>query len=208
MRKTFLIVLAIAFACAYYLGLWLSNTDLMLLTKPVPVLLLSLALYPWRSKYQKIIAIAFVFSAIGDLVLQLPGDKFVLGLGSFLIAHLFYIFAFVQRSRRFAVEGLMFAVILGIAIFLVIRRNLGQMLLPVVVYMLVILTMLWRSFAQIGADKFAKFAFYGAILFVMSDSVIAINRFCCHVSFAQALIMLLYWSGQGLIFASALGERG
>ncbi len=208
MRKTLLLYIALAFAVLYYVGLFVANQTLMLLTKPWPVLLLAVALYPWRTKYQKIIAIAFIFSALGDLALQLPGDKFVLGLSSFLIAHMFYIYAFVLRSRRLAAGALILSLLLGTGIFLVIGKNLGQMLIPVVLYMVVILVMLWRSYAQIDANQYAKFAFWGALLFVMSDTIIALNRFCCHVPFAQALIMLLYWSAQGLIYVSAReGEK-
>ncbi len=208
MRKTFLLAIAAGLAVLYFIGLFTTNQTLMLLTKPWPVLLLAIALYPWRTKYQKTIAIAFIFSAAGDLALQLPGDKFVLGLSLFLIAHIFYIYAFVLRSRRLAAGALILSLLLGTGIFLVIGKNLGQMLIPVVVYMVVILLMLWRSYAQVDTGKYAKFAFWGALLFVLSDTVIAINRFCCQLQLALALIMLLYWSAQGLIFISAReGEK-
>ncbi len=202
MRKI-LVLFAAFFVILYFFGYAAGNQALMLVSKPLPVLLLAFALLPWRWRYQRLIAIAFIFSAIGDLFLQLPGDYFMQGLAAFLIAHIFFILAFWYRSKRPELAALVVLVILGIVEFEFLKPGLNQLKLPVIVYMTVILAMLWRAYAQRNFNATAKFAFWGALAFVLSDSVIAFNRFCCHIRGAQAIIMLLYWTAQWLIFYSA-----
>ena len=202
MRKI-LVLFAAFFVIVYFLGYVAGNQALMLVSKPLPVLLLAFALLPWTRRYQRLIAIAFIFSAFGDLFLQLPGDYFMHGLTAFLIAHLFFILAFWYRSKRPELVALLVLIIFGIVEFELLKSGLKNMKLPVIVYMTVILTMLWRAYAQRNFNSAAKFAFFGALAFVLSDSVIAFNRFCCDILGAQVIIMILYWSAQWLIFYSA-----
>jgi uncharacterized membrane protein YhhN len=76
------------------------------------------------------------------------------------------------------------------------------MVIPVGFYILVISTMLWRSYIQRNATGISKWAFIGAILFTISDSLIAISTFYRPFMLSSLFIMVTYWIGQFLIYWS------
>ncbi|HAN77417.1 MAG TPA: lysoplasmalogenase, partial [Bacteroidales bacterium] len=92
---------------------------------------------------------------------------------------------------------------IGLAMYAFLYPMLGELKVPVLLYILVILTMVWRSFAQNNQSLASRLAIVGAVLFAMSDSIIAINKFYTPLPYAQELIMLTYWTAQALIFTSA-----
>ncbi|MEK6289512.1 MAG: lysoplasmalogenase [Acidobacteriota bacterium] len=155
--------------------------------------------------YRNLIIAGLCCSLVGDGLLMLPSDQFVPGLISFLIAHLLYIAAF--RSRP---SGLMSAwygaacVVYGSLMFWILSPGLGAMKLPVVVYLIVILTMAWQALNRWGATRQAgaALAAIGAMLFVVSDSAIAINRFRVGFRLADLLILATYFAAQWLIAMS------
>ena len=79
------------------------------------------------------------------------------------------------------------------------------MKLPVAIYMLVILTMAWRALNRWAANRGRQeaLAAVGAILFVASDSMIAINRFQGRFRLAELLILATYFVAQWMIALSA-----
>src|SRR5690606_41962032 len=89
-------------ACLAILGKYRGPGPLVYLFKPLTtVLILLLALLaspPVTPAYQWLIVLGLLFSLAGDVFLMLPRDRFVAGLVSFLIAHLFYIAAFAQQA--------------------------------------------------------------------------------------------------------------
>jgi uncharacterized membrane protein YhhN len=160
--------------------------------------------WPAFSRYKVAIIAGLVFSLAGDVFLMLPSDRFVAGLVSFLIAHLFYIAAFTSgMGFSFSWRALP-CVIYGVLIFSILAPHLGEMKLPVVVYMVVILVMAWQAWerwCQTGQSG-ALLAFLGAVLFLISDSALAINRFRGQYKSAQALILSTYFAAQWLIARS------
>jgi uncharacterized membrane protein YhhN len=160
---------------------------------------------PDASLYKATIIVGLVCSLAGDVFLMLPSDRFVAGLVSFLIAHLFYITAFTSRTGfGFSWRSLAPFVIYGIFIFSILSPHLGQMKLPVLVYMVVILVMAWQAWEwwnQTGQSQ-ALLAFLGAVLFLISDSTLAVNRFRGGYKSAQALILSTYFAAQWLIARS------
>jgi uncharacterized membrane protein YhhN len=195
--------LAIAAAIVYVVGLAAHRPDLRLAAKPVPALALAaLVLSERRDGYGAALAGGLILSAFGDLLLEAP-SRFVAGLATFLCAHVAYTAAFLRGERRWrAVRALPFAVWL-IAAFAWIRPGLGDMTVPVVVYMLAIGAMMWRAAARWGAHPGAASALVGATLFGLSDTLIAIDRFHAPIPGAPYAIILLYWAGQAGIAASA-----
>jgi uncharacterized membrane protein YhhN len=160
---------------------------------------------PDASLYKVTIIVGLVCSLAGDVFLMLPSDRFVAGLVSFLIAHLFYITAFTSGTG-FGLPWRSLApfVIYGIFIFSILSPYLGQMKLPVLVYMVVILVMAWQAWErwnQTGQSQ-ALLAFLGAVLFLISDSALAVNRFRGGYKSAQALILSTYFAAQWLIARS------
>ena len=178
------------------------------LFKPLTMVLILLiaiqAGQPDASRYKYAIIAGLICSLAGDVFLMLPSDRFVAGLVSFLIAHLFYIAAFTSGTGfAFSWRALPCA-IYGIAIFSVLAPHLGKMKLPVVVYMVVILVMAWQAWERWSrtGQSAALLAFLGAVLFVISDSALAVNRFRGGYKSAQALILSTYFAAQWLIARS------
>jgi uncharacterized membrane protein YhhN len=150
-----------------------------------------------------------IFSWAGDVILEFAvknGDLFVPGLISFLLAHVMYIIVFVSTKGKNSFAGsrillLVPVLIYGIALVSFLYAGLGAMRVPVIVYAAVILTML--SAAINRREKVNKKSYWlvliGAILFVISDSVIAVNKFCTVFPQAGTLIMATYIIAQYLI---------
>ncbi|HYV06887.1 MAG TPA: lysoplasmalogenase [Blastocatellia bacterium] len=190
-------------------ALYAGNRPLVYLTKPATMLVvLSLAAVERAAmpgRYGTLIMAGLVCSLAGDIFLMLPSDQFVQGLVSFLIAHLFYIAAF--RSGMSGVGPLWFVLpfcAYGFLALWLLLPGLGDMKLPVIVYLVVILTMAWQSAVRWNAnrDRSSVVAFAGALLFAASDSIIAFNRFRWRFYLAEGLIMSTYFTAQWLIALS------
>ena len=135
---------------------------------------------PISVAYKYVILAGLLFSLAGDVFLMLPSDKFVAGLVSFLVAHILYIVAFTLFAGFYtSLIGLLPFVIYGGIMYRLLSPYLGQMKLPVIIYMVVIMLMAWQAMGQWLQSEYsgAFLAFVGAILFVVSDSALALNRF-------------------------------
>ncbi|WP_336331696.1 lysoplasmalogenase [Pseudomonas putida] len=198
-RPSHLMILALAAAALYISALASDNPLLALLAKPTPVL----ALIAWlrsapASPYRKWIVIGLALSVLGDILLAIPADLFVFGLAAFLCAHLAYLRAYCGTTLRPALPALIFSAITGITLFAVLASHgLGPLLIAVALYALAISAMLWRALACGGM------AALGACLFVLSDSLIGIDRFVSTFAAAPYLVILSYWLGQWAIASSA-----
>jgi uncharacterized membrane protein YhhN len=189
----------------------LAGTPSLMLLKPLPILLLAgMAWYQLAGRWRLAMTLALVFSAIGDvlLALRIEGfDSFVPGLGSFLIAQLIYA-ALFWSQRQFSRQRLMLAVgyllIVGMLAWLVLPRT-GNLLVPVAFYLLAISAM--ATGAAFTATPL-PWLFVGALTFVLSDSLIALNRFVTAIPAAAVAIMLTYYLAQWLIWYSVLQAGG
>lgn len=182
---------------------------LVYVTKPATTtLILAIALVapqPVSTFYQVAIVAGLLFSLAGDIFLMLPQDRFVAGLVSFLLAHGCYIAAFGSQLRwpLLSLWGLP-VVIFAIGIYRLLTPNLGKLRLPVLVYMSVIALMAWLAitlFVQQGAS-WTVWAAIGAVLFVISDSALAFNRFRKPFWSAQLIVLGTYYVAQWLIARS------
>jgi uncharacterized membrane protein YhhN len=129
-------------------------------------------------------------------------DAFMIGLISFLIAQLIYTYAFRSgRPFRFKFIAIMPFVIYGVIIFIILLPGLNGMVVPVVAYLIVIMTMAWQAWDQWDdvRTRWALLAFIGAVLFVISDSILALNKFGEPFLAARALTLTTYFSAQWLI---------
>lgn len=178
------------------------------LTTSLIILIALTAAQPVSSLYKTLILFGLLFSLIGDVFLMLPGDKFVGGLLSFLVGHLFYIAAFVS-STGFLVTPLFLVLYLvyGGILLILIWPHAGKLRLPVLVYAIGILVMGWQAAERWGAiqNAGALFAAVGALLFVYSDSVLALDRFRHHFSAARLMVLTSYFGAQWLIALSIYG---
>jgi len=177
--------------------------------KPLATLLilaLALSLTPARPEYQWAIAAGLVLSTAGDVFLMLPRDRFVAGLASFLLAHLCYL-------RAFSIEvpfgaGLLlwlpFFAAGGMVVALVWPGLKPALRGPVVVYVIVIAAMAGQATGRwyVSGSMVALAAAVGAGLFVVSDAVLAIDRFRWPFRAARAVTLSTYWAAQLLIAIS------
>lgn len=191
---------AVLAAVGYLVGLWRDWPVLRLAAKPVPVLcLLVLVLGRGSDRYARLVAAGLALSLTGDVLLELPG-LFVAGLGAFLCAHISYIMAFLTDSTRpHLLRAVPFLFWLALA-YARMRPGLGEMAIPVTVYVLAIGVMMWRAAAMGGAGAPAAI---GAVLFGLSDTLIGLDRFHAPIPGVRYPIIFLYWAGQLLIALSS-----
>lgn len=203
------LLLGLAGAAVFLYGRITGDAQLSLLTKGIPVIALLLWLRQAPAgTYRRWIGIGLVFSLAGDILLDWPGDLFVFGLGAFLLGHLAYLRAYCSDSRQPALPALLLALIAGGAMFAILASSgLGELLIPVACYATAISLMLWRALARLGHPQLQPrstwMAAGGAALFVLSDSLIGIDRFVASFDAAPYAIILTYWLGQWGIAASA-----
>jgi uncharacterized membrane protein YhhN len=166
--------------------------------------------------YTRSIALGLALSSLGDFCLDLDHVYpllFLAGLGSFLTAHVLYALAFASRKPSHSVlAGILVASFPG-GMFYLLWPHLQKpeaepLLLPVVVYMLAIGTMVYlsivRTEAAAGSSKGKYLSALGAVVFAVSDSILAWDKFASPVPFAKVLVMVTYYGAQLLI---AFGTR-
>ncbi len=135
---------------------------------------------------------------------------FLLGLASFLLAHIFYIICFHQVRVREGVKSnpwlLVLVVVYYAALISWLSPYLGDMKLPVRVYGIVIsfMFMLAMHMLYIKNRSAGKWMMTGALLFVISDSILSINKFYQSFEPAGVLIMLTYGLAQLFIVQGAI----
>jgi uncharacterized membrane protein YhhN len=158
----------------------------------------------------KSILSALIFSWIGDILL-LWSELFIYGLGAFLMAQVCYIIAFKLAQRgpsRLDQMNFVKMFLFNLPIYLtaaftfyLINPNLGNIKIPVLIYIIVIVSMV-----AIARDRFKKCnsasfwqVFIGAVLFFISDGAIAISRFFKDFPESGIVIMGTYVIAQLLI---------
>jgi len=148
--------------------------------------------------YKYIIILALIFSLIGDVLLMLPNIKLSLGLLAFLIAHLIYAAAFIQDVSSYNVMILIPVLLFSIFIYLFISKNLDKLRIPVILYIIVISLMGWLACNRHAnfSDSKSLYVLIGGLLFLFSDSVLAINKFKKQFVLAEILILGSYFSAQ------------
>ncbi|MBJ6761839.1 lysoplasmalogenase [Myxococcaceae bacterium JPH2] len=178
-----------------------------MVTKALPMLCLFLWMWPPRTRYARWIFAGLGLSLLGDLLLEIDPGFFLPGLGAFLLAHLGYTFAYLHVSRTpHPARGLPFLV-LAVGASVLLRPWLGEMTVPVTLYVAIISTMAWRAAALLGDAHTSRAqqwtAFAGALLFAASDSLLAIKLFVRPLPGSSFVIMVLYWAAQLCIAFSA-----
>lgn len=160
---------------------------------------------PVSSFYQTAVVVGLLFSLAGDVFLMLPRDRFIAGLVSFLLAHLCYVAAF-DSSVDVPVSPVALGPFLlyGLVLVRLLWPHLGRLRIPVMVYAAVLLVMGWMAAEQhlALADGRTLLALVGAGLFVVSDSVLAWNRFVRRFQASQAVVLSTYFTAQWLIALS------
>ncbi len=192
--------------------------DLRLFTKPLLVILLLVWFVASSIKLKSLhyyIAAALIFSWLGDVFLMLEEKNavwFMAGLGSFLIAHIMYILFFLKsRKQQTIKQSFNFLIIIAVAVYVIalftlLYAGIGSLKIPVGIYAVTIAVM-FATAAHAFGIKFKNAALYctaGAALFVISDSLLALNKFYRPFPAAGLCIMLTYALAQFAIVKGSL----
>ncbi|MBN2463673.1 MAG: lysoplasmalogenase [Dehalococcoidia bacterium] len=206
LQKTLLYIF-LAFAMLFIGLLPLEPYTGNFVIKAIPAIsLATLAFIAVYGSRGKLLSASLLFCAVADVALELEaGRYFIIGLGLFLIAHILFIITF---SRDFKAQKSRIPVIIMLIVYanmmaFVMTPYLKDMTIPVYIYLTAITLM--AIFASLRASK-NDFTLYGAISFIVSDSIIAINKFMMPVPAADYLIMITYYLSLFLIVYGFLKE--
>jgi uncharacterized membrane protein YhhN len=169
------------------------------------------------TSFSKAILIGLIASLGGDIFLMFPSfnpNFFLVGLVSFLIAHLFYIRAYFLNiksssfSNSFSLRLMVVnpIVLMSLSMYALMKNHLHEMKIPVIIYMSTITVMGLMAGLRINHTTTSswKKVLGGAILFLLSDSIIAINKFVHPFAYANIAIMLTYYTAQYYIATGCL----
>ena len=181
-----------------------------------PLIMITLFVYYFSSVGENrswIVLLAIIFSLGGDVALMFDSINpiyFMVGLISFLISHVFYIVAYRQHQddeEANALQGIQklraaFPIVLaGTGLVVILYPSLGALKLPVIVYALVLVVMVLNALFRLGRTNSRSFflVFLGALFFMVSDSLLAINKFMQPLAYSGLLVMGTYITAQFLI---------
>lgn len=200
---------AIAAIAAHYLQLPLLHW----IAKPLATLLIAamaLSMVTTEGPYRRWIVIGLLWSTLGDVFLMLPGDWFLHGLLSFLVAHIAYLVAFNRRQRLFArVAPFVAYALVAVLVLAYLWPGIpAPMRIPVVIYVVALGAMAAQAAAiwRVRGDRASALGALGGALFMFSDSLIAFNRFGEPFAASRFLVLASYWLAQYLIARSIGGE--
>lgn len=187
-----------------------GNRDLEMIAKPLITTSL-IVLYLLSVKKPNFWYVSAVFFCFwGDVLLMFPKKFFVLGLASFLLAHVLYIaisskFLSKVLPVEILLHSLPFLAILSVLMY-AIYPNLGGLLIPVIVYGIVISVFGVVTFLVYTSEKNTAnlWLFLGALTFILSDSILALNKFYESSEILGISIMITYIVAQYLICKSVI----
>lgn len=202
----FIVVLYIAFAVGYLVwcsvGNYQQNAKWLKVTlkiAPIVTLLCHVITRTLEAQDSRLatLLIALLFSLLGDwlLVYQNSSIYFVLGIVTFGVQQILYTILFGFSVDGIFPIGLIVAIVSIIIYFYLLPNMKHFLILPSAVYCILIGCMLWRAlvrFSKYGGSLNAA----GAVLFYVSDSLLAINKFRHRIAYGDKLIMITYYTAQ------------
>ncbi|MBC8504212.1 MAG: lysoplasmalogenase [Anaerolineales bacterium] len=180
-----------------------------------PAIMLALIAFVWRLRPGLVIhgninwlLFALFFSLAGDIFLMLPRNLFLPGLVSFLLAHIAYIFALSLTLPSFDLAVLLVILMVGLTSFQIYRRVAGgleisgqtEMKIPIILYTSVISVMVIFALLTLVSNDIENYRALllsaGALLFFISDTWIAWDRFVEPLKFRDLRVMVSYHIAQ------------
>ena len=203
MRNATLFKIYIAFSAVYLLILFLGHENLNFFLKPILIPILIFWVYFYQNFPTKnILLTALLFSWIGDVILlfsDISEIYFILGLVSFLISHIVYCILFNRQAKRnlkknsiaIGIGSILIACYL-IGMLSVLLPSLGDLKIPVIVYASVISIMLLFAYNGLLSwnEPGNNLVYTGAVVVVVSDSILAINKLDNPIEKSSFLIRL------------------
>jgi uncharacterized membrane protein YhhN len=225
MKKNTSLLLHLVFAVIVIIeltGRLMDNIQMEYFVKPLIMIWIAVyfLLYKKKNTFTVPVLVAFFFSWVGDNFLMFSERNelfFFAGVGGFFIAQLTYIYVFSKYKEKggkgFLQKNLwasLFFLAYVTGILILLFPGLEGMMKPIItIYALSLIGMsmmaLNRS-GRVGATSF-KLVFTGSLLFLLSDSMIAFNKFHSTIPLAGFLIMITYIAAQYLIMRGLILEE-
>ena len=194
-------------------GLAFNNSLLRTIFKPLIVLSLMALYYFSSNKKNNWYLVALLFSFFGDVLLMDKNNLFLFGIATFLVTQIIYIYIILKQLKKpsFFHKYLYAFLFVNYVVYLLslLKPNLGELFYPVLVYGIAI-----SVFGLVATLNYATkrttaalFLMLGAILFVASDSMIALHKFQEPKSFYPIAIMITYVLAQYLIYQFIIKEE-
>jgi uncharacterized membrane protein YhhN len=218
-KKTILQTIFWVLAAVDITGIAANISALHYFAKPflLPVLIVLVAASVKKTAVKNLMAAALFFSWLGDVFLLFENKNFmffILGLVSFLITHVLYIIYFLNiHSNNISLlkkQPMLIVVVplYGISLIWLLFPHLGSLKIAVIIYAAVICAMMLCSlhiFYKVKKNTAWLFA-GGALLFVLSDTLLALNKFYQPFAYAGVLIMLTYCAAQYNIVTGSINQ--
>lgn len=163
-----------------------------------------------KEKLSKIILLALIFGSLGDIFLIIK-NLFVLGVASFLLGHILYIFIFFDETGLKNYKKNIFVFITVCLVYLyaenkvllyfrpaLIKEGLWG---PLIVYTSILATLNVSSaiYAYCYRNIYSILTYIGSLIFAISDVILAQQLFVKNHKYYQIIIMTTYILGQSLI---------
>ena len=162
--------------------------------KPLTTFLIILLAVRFRNSYSKRILLGLIFCLFGDSFLLFE-NYFIFGLVSFLIGHLFFLYAFIKvQGWQWPIKIGGILVTVALSILALSYANLDTLLIPVLFYISIIVLMSWQGIAltQGGVPTYKNVG-WAVSLFLLSDGLLALNMFYIPFIFSGITILSTYW---------------
>ena len=188
------------------IGVALNNSLLQTIFKPMIILSLIALYYFAVEKKNNWYLFALAFSLLGDVLLMDKSNLFLYGIGAFLLTQILYIIIIVRQMQKPSnFHKYLYAFLfVNYVVYLLtlLKPNLGDLFYPVLVYGITI--SVFGLVATLNyVTKRTRLSLYlmsGAMLFIASDSMIALNKFHIAQTFYPIMIMITYVLAQYLIY--------
>jgi len=195
----------------------LSLPAFVVVFKPLTTALI--AAYAWRrdggpAAARRCVLLGLLLSWCGDVALLWPQQGFLIGLVAFLLAHAVYLLAFTRQVRLAAraLPFVLYAMVAGAILWQLWPGVPPALRGPVVAYVVFLSAMaaqaavVWRMSNGRAEARRARVLALGGVLFVVSDALLAANKFHASLPAASLWILTTYWAAQWCI-ASWLKPR-
>ena len=206
MNKIIPLIAFVLFSLIDFYGIYLEKQLMVNFAKPMLMITLFWYYYSNTKPLNKYFVLGLFFSFLGDLLLLGTGEVyFIFGLLFFLIAHVFYIIMVLRLIPARKPKNFIMASVPFFLLFLILMNilfaGLGSMKIPVIIYAMTI------SFFGIVSlllyletkTKISLILLVGVLIFISSDTILALNLFYKTQSFYPLLIMMSYVLAQYLI---------
>ena len=195
-----LLYIFLIFAIIFIVSIPFKPYTYSFIIKVIPTLsLVALAFIAVSGSRGKLLFTSLLFCAAADVALEIAGGKyFIIGLGLYLIAHIMFIITFSRdlKPQKSRIPVITMLIVYATMMAFVLTPYLKDMTIPVYIYLTAITLM--AVFASLRGSK-NELTLYGAIAFVVSDSILAINKFMMPVTAADYLVMITYYLSLFLI---------